>query len=35
VSVLDKENQILVYMLEAYSAHQQVQRLPFVDYSLN
>jgi Lon protease-like protein len=35
VSVLDKETQILVYMLEAYSAHQQVQRLPFVDYSLN
>lgn len=35
VSVLDKEDQILVYMLEAYSAHQQVQRLPFVDYSLN
>jgi len=35
VSVLDKEDQILVYMLEAYSAHQQVERLPFVDYSLN
>jgi len=35
VSVLDKEDQILVYMLEAYLAHQQVQRLPFVDYSLN
>lgn len=35
VSVLDKEDQILVYMLEAYSAHQRVERLPFVDYSLN
>jgi uncharacterized protein len=35
VSVLDKEDQILVYMLQAYSAHQQVDRLPFVDYSLN
>ncbi|MBI1877554.1 MAG: LON peptidase substrate-binding domain-containing protein [Chloroflexi bacterium] len=35
VSALDKEDQILVYMLEAYVAHQQVERLPFVDYSLN
>lgn len=35
VSILDKEDQILVYMLEAHSAHQQVDRLPFVDYSLN
>jgi Lon protease-like protein len=35
VSVLDKEDRILVYMLQAYSAHQQVDRLPFVDYSLN
>jgi Lon protease-like protein len=35
VSILDKEDQILVYMLEAHSAHQQVERLPFVDYSLN
>jgi Lon protease-like protein len=35
VSVLDKEDQILVYMLEAYLAHQRVERLPFVDYSLN
>jgi Lon protease-like protein len=35
VNVLDKENQILAYMLRAYQAHQQVQRLPFVDYSLN
>lgn len=35
VSMLDKEDQILVYMLEAYSAHQRVERLPFVDYSLN
>ncbi|NJN97299.1 MAG: LON peptidase substrate-binding domain-containing protein [Anaerolineales bacterium] len=35
VSVLDKEDQILVYMIAAYSAHQRVERLPFVDYSLN
>lgn len=34
-SVLDREDQILVYMLKAYQVHQQVQRLPFVDYSLN
>ena len=35
VNVLDRENQILAYMLKAYHAHQQIQRLPFVDYSLN
>lgn len=35
LSVLDKENKILSYMLKAYQAHNQVQRLPFVDYSLN
>lgn len=35
VSALDLEDQILVYMLQAYNAHQQVERLPFVDYSLN
>jgi Lon protease-like protein len=35
VSVLDLEDQILVYMLQAYNTHQQVERLPFVDYSLN
>ncbi len=35
VQVLDRENQLLAYMLKAYNAHQQVQRLPFVDYSLN
>jgi Lon protease-like protein len=35
VSVLDREDQILVYMLQAYQAHQQIERLPFVDYSLN
>ena len=34
-SVLDREDQILSYMLKAYQAHQQVQTLPFVDYSLN
>jgi Lon protease-like protein len=35
VSMLDREDQILAYMLRAYQTHQQVQRLPFVDYSLN
>ncbi len=35
VSVLDREDKILAYMLKAYQAHQRVQRLPFVDYSLN
>jgi Lon protease-like protein len=35
VSVLDREDQILTYMLHAYQTHQQVQKLPFVDYSLN
>lgn len=34
-SVLDREDQILAYMLRAYHAHQQIQRLPFVDFSLN
>ena len=35
VSVLDREDQILVYMLKAHTAHHQIERLPFVDYSLN
>jgi hypothetical protein len=35
VSVLDRENQILAYMVRAHQAHNQIQRLPFVDYSLN
>lgn len=35
VSVLDREDQILAYMLQAYQAHQQIAKLPFVDYSLN
>ena len=35
VSVLDRENQILAYMVRAHQAHQEIQRLPFVDYSLN
>jgi Lon protease-like protein len=35
VTLLDREDQILVYMLKAYHAHQQIKRLPFVDYSLN
>lgn len=33
--VLDREDKILSYMLRAYQAHQQIERLPFVDYSLN
>lgn len=35
VNVLDREDQILVYMLKAYQAHQQIERLPYMDYSLN
>lgn len=35
VSLLDRENQILAYMLRAYHMHKRVERLPFVDYSLN
>ncbi|MBN1219583.1 MAG: LON peptidase substrate-binding domain-containing protein [Anaerolineae bacterium] len=35
VNILDREDQILAYMLRAYQAHQEAQRLPFVDYSLN
>ncbi len=35
IHILDREDHILVYMLKAYRVHQQVQRLPFVDYSLN
>lgn len=35
VSVLDREDQILVYMLKAHDAHHQIERLPFIDYSLN
>jgi Lon protease-like protein len=34
-NVLDREEQILAYMLKAYQAHQEVERLPFVDFSLN
>jgi Lon protease-like protein len=34
-SVLDKEDKILEYMLRAYQAHQQIERLPVVDFSLN
>jgi hypothetical protein len=34
-TILDREEQILAYMLKAYQAHQEVERLPFVDYSLN
>lgn len=34
-SVLDREDKILEYMLRAYQAHQQIERLPFMDYSLN
>jgi Lon protease-like protein len=35
VSVIDRENQILAYMVRAHHAHQEIERLPFVDYSLN
>jgi Lon protease-like protein len=35
VNILDREDQILAYMLRAYRAHQEVERLPFIDYSLN
>lgn len=35
VSVLDREDQILVYMLKAHHVHHQIERLPFIDYSLN
>jgi Lon protease-like protein len=35
LSVLDREDQILVYMLKAHDAHHRIKRLPFVDYSLN
>ncbi len=34
-NVLDRENKILAYMINAYHAHQQLEKLPFVDYSLN
>jgi Lon protease-like protein len=34
-NALDKENKILAYTLKAYQAHQQAQKLPFVDFSLN
>ena len=34
-TILDREEQILDYMLKAYQAHQEIERLPFVDYSLN
>lgn len=34
-NVLDRENKILAYMIKAHQAHQQIKRLPFVDYSLN
>lgn len=35
MAAIDREDKILIYMMKAYTAHQQVQRLPFVDYSLN
>lgn len=34
-SIIDRENKILTYMVRAYEAHQKLQQLPFVDYSLN
>lgn len=33
--VLEKENKIMSYMFKAFEAHNQVQKPPFVDYSLN
>ncbi len=33
--MLNREDKILEYMVRAYNVHQQAQRLPFVDYSLN
>lgn len=35
VSVLDREDQILAYMIKAHEAHRKIERLPFVDYALN
>jgi Lon protease-like protein len=35
IHILDKEDKLLTYMLQAYHTHEQVERLPFVDYSLN
>lgn len=34
-TILDREDQILAYMVRAYQAHQKIERLPFVDFSLN
>jgi len=34
-SMLNREDKILSYMLRAYNVHQEAQKLPFVDYSLN
>jgi Lon protease-like protein len=34
-SLLDREDKILEYMLRAHQAHQQIERLPFMGYSLN
>ncbi len=35
IHILEREDKILIYMLKAYQVHQKVERLPFVDYSLN
>ncbi len=35
INILDREDKILAYMLKAYEVHQSVNRLPYVDYSLN
>lgn len=35
IHILDKEDKLLAYMLQAHQTHQQVNRLPFVDYALN
>jgi Lon protease-like protein len=35
VSMLEREDKILTYMLKAYQMHRQAQQLLFVDYCLN
>lgn len=35
IRLVDREDQLLLYMLKAHQSHQQAQTLPFVDYSLN
>lgn len=35
IHILDKEDKILAYTLKAHKVHERVERLPFIDYSLN